>query len=69
MGITNNINPHTKSGKFPLYFAADKKHMDICELMLKRLNDKNPQVDMAGLPYRDAISRPYLEYRGYIIAK
>ena len=69
MGITDNINPHTKSGKFPLYFAADKKHMDICELMLKRLDDKNPQVDMAGLPYKDVVSRPYLKHRGYIFAK
>ena len=69
MGITDNINPHTKSpyGYFPLYFAADNKHTDICELILKRLNDKNPQVNMAGLPYKDAIRLfPRPENQGYL---
>ena len=65
MGIADNINPHTKCGKFPLYFAADNKHMDICESILKRLDDKNPRVDITGLPYRDVISRPQLKYRGF----
>ena len=55
MGITKNITPHTTSpwGCFPIYLAANNKQMDVCELIMNKLNDKNPTVNVTGLLYKD----------------
>ena len=55
MGITKNISPHTTNpwGCFPIYLAANNNQMDVCELIMNKLNDKNPTVNVTGLLYKD----------------
>ena len=61
MGIIRNKTPYTNLGVNPLYLAAvykpdfrpeGDKHLDICELILKESDDKNPRVKSDGLLYR-----------------
>ena len=61
MGIVKNKTPYTDLGVNPLYLAAvykpdfrpeGNKHLDICELILKESDDKNPRVKLDGLLYR-----------------
>ena len=79
MGIVENKTPHTTNpmGLFPLHLAAQygcsdfkpegHKHLEICELILKESDDKNPQVNTNGRRYREfltwkALSLKYCEY-------
>ena len=80
MGIVKNKTPHTKLGVFPLYLAARNKnmhdfrpeghnHLDICELILKESDDKNPTVNLNGLRYNKflALEALALKYSGISI--
>ena len=79
MGIVKNKTPHTTSpmGLFPLHLAAQynpgidfkpkgRQHLEICELILKESDDKNPRVNTDGVRYKqfltlEALSREYYE--------
>ena len=65
MGIVKNKTPYTNLGVNPLYLAAinrhdfrpeGHKHLDICELILKESDDKNPRVKSDGLLYREFLT-------------
>ena len=65
MGIVKNKTPYTNLGVNPLYLAAinrhdfrpeGHKHLDICELILKESDDKNPRVKLDGLLYREFLT-------------
>ena len=65
MGIVKNKTPYTDLGVNPLYLAAvykhdfrpeGDKHLDICELILKESDDKNPRVKSDGLLYREFLT-------------
>ena len=79
MGIVENKTPHTTNpmGLFPLHLAAQNpgidfkpegcKHLEICELILKESDDKNPRVNTDGVRYRkfltlEALSLEYYYY-------
>ena len=40
---TDNINPAASFGTTPLYLAAGYGHLDICQLIMKDLENKNPK--------------------------
>ena len=85
MGIVKNKTPHTTSpmGLFPLHLAAQynpgidfkpkgHQHLEICELILKESDDKNPRVNTDGVRYKqfltlEALSREYYESDGNLI--
>ena len=65
MGSVKNKTPYTYLGVNPLYLAAvykhdfrpeGDKHLDICELILKESDDKNPRVKSDGLLYREFLT-------------
>ena len=65
MGIVKNKTPYTNLGVNPLYLAAinrhdfrheGHKHLDICELILKESDDKNPRIKSDGLLYREFLT-------------
>ena len=79
MGIVKNKTPYTTTpmGLFPLHLAAQNpgidfkpegcKHLEICELILKESDDKNPRVNTDGVRYRkfltlEALSLEYYYY-------
>ena len=65
MGIVKNKTPYTNLGVNPLYLAAINRHdfrpeghkyLDICELILKESDDKNPRMKLDGLLYREFLT-------------
>jgi hypothetical protein len=75
MGIVKNKSPHTKNGLFPLHLAAQNafndfrpkghNHLDICELILKETDEKNPRVNTDGLRYQKFLTLKALELEHY----
>jgi hypothetical protein len=74
MGIVKNKTPHTKNGLFPLHFAAQNmhdfrrkghKHLEICELILKETDEKNPRVNTDGLRYQKFLTLKALALEYY----
>ena len=74
MRIVKNKTPHTNLGLFPLHLAAQNmhdfrpeghKHLDICELILKETDEKNPRVNMDGLRYQKFLTLKALALEYY----
>ena len=44
-------NPRDHKGETPLHLAAKKGHFDVCQLMVKHLNNLYPENDDCETPY------------------
>ena len=58
---TGEINPKGDKGLTVLHMAGQGGHLEICEFIIKNVEDKNPQDKEGFSPLYDAASQGHLE--------
>ena len=56
-----HLQPNRQFGFTPLHYAAKEGHLDVCRLILERVEDKNPEAIGGWTPLHSAADNGHLE--------
>ena len=56
-----NKNPKAGNGQTPLHVASENGHLEVCKLIIEKVNDKNPKCEILKTPLHCAAIGGHLE--------